>query len=198
MDELLLRRAQGGEEEAFERLMTDVEPLVWRVCWHYLGDRENAADCGQESMIRIWRGLNAYRGDCAFESWIYRIAANCCLDFLRKRKRDRSVSLEPMREQGFDPADEGPGTEEQAIASDQHARVRAAIARLPEEQQEALVWTQLEGRSYEDTARILGISEGTVKSRVNRARARLKEFLSEEAELSGKSGVQRDERRARS
>ena len=198
MDELLLRRAQGGEEEAFEKLMTDVEPLVWRVCWHYLGDRENAADCGQESMIRIWRGLNAYRGDCAFESWVYRIAANCCLDFLRKRKRDRSVSLEPLREQGFDPADEGPGTEEQAIAADQHSRVRAAIARLPEEQQEALVWTQLEGRSYEDTARILGISEGTVKSRVNRARARLKEFLSEGTELLGKNGVQRDERRARS
>ncbi len=197
MDELLLRRAREGDADAFERLMTDLEPLVWRVCWHYTGHREDASDCGQEAMLRIWRGLNSYRYDCAFETWVYRIAANCCLDFLRRKKRDRSVSIEPLREEGFDPPDPDAGTEDRVVTEDRHSRIRQAIADLPEDQREALVLTQLEGRSYEEAARLLGTREGTVKSRINRARARLKEILSDERELSPISGVQRKERRSR-
>ena len=179
MDELLLRRAQRGDPDAFEQLMTPLEKMIWRVCWHYTGDREAASDCGQDAMVRIWQGIGKYRGDCAFETWVYRVAANCCMDFLRKKKRDRSESIEPLREQGFDPADPKAGTEEQVVAADEHARLREGIAELPEEQREALVLTQLEGMSYQDTAALLQVSEGTVKSRVNRAKARLKERLTE-------------------
>ena len=197
MDELLLKRARDGDPEAFEKLIADLEPLVWRVCWHYTGNREDASDCGQESMIKIWRSLSQYRGDCAFETWVYRIAASCSLDFLRKKKRERAESIEPMREQGFDPPDETPGTEEQVVAADRHARIRAAIVMLPEEQRDALVLTQLEGKSYEAAARLLGINEGTIKSRVNRARSRLKELFSEERELSSKASVQNSKDRGR-
>ena len=197
MDELLLRKAQRGDPEAFGRLMEPLEQLVWRVCWHYTGDREASSDCGQEAMIRIWRALDSYRGDCAFESWVYRIAANCCMDWLRKKKRDRSVSMEPMRDQGFDPADTSPGTEAQVIAKDERRRLREAIALLPEDQREALVLTQLERMSYEEAARMLDVSEGTVKSRVNRAKARLKEILISEGELSSPADVKKDERRSR-
>ena len=198
MDELLLRRAQSGDPEAFERLMEPLEQLVWRVCWHYTGNREAAEDCGQEAMIRIWRNLANYRGECALESWVYRIAANCCMDWLRKKKRDQSVSMEPMVEQGFDPADDAPGTEAQVVAKDERQRLREAIARLPDDQREALILTQLEKVSYEETAQALGVSEGTVKSRVNRAKARLKEILSAERELSPPGNVKKDERRPRS
>ena len=198
MDELLLRRAQRGDPGAFEELIGPLEQLVWRVCWHYTGSRETAEDCGQEAMLRIWRSLDSYRGDCALESWVYRIAANCCMDYLRKKKRDRSVSVEPLREQGFDPADPSPGTEEQVEAADEHRRLREAIALLPEDQREALILTQLEKVPYEEAARSLGVSEGTVKSRVNRAKARLREILSEEGELSPPGSVKRDERRSRS
>ena len=198
MDELLLRRAQGGDPEAFGQLMEPLEQLVWRVCWHYTGNREAAEDCGQEAMVRIWRSLESYRGECALESWVYRIAANCCMDWLRKKKRDKSVSVEPLREQGFDPADTAPGTEEQVVQEDERRRLREAIAELPEDQREALILTQLEKISYEETARRLGVEEGTVKSRVNRAKARLKEMLSEGRELSPPDGVQKNERRSRS
>ena len=198
MDELLLRRAQSGDPEAFERLMEPLEQLVWRVCWHYTGNREAAEDCGQEAMIRIWRSLGSYRGDCALESWVYRIAANCCMDWLRKKKRDQSVSMEPMVEQGFDPADTSPGTAEQVVAKDERQRLREAISLLPDEQREALILTQLEKVPYERAAEMLGTTEGTVKSRVNRAKARLKEILSEERELSPPGNVQKDERRPRS
>ena len=197
MDELLLRKAQRGDPEAFGRLMEPLEQLVWRVCWHYTGDREASSDCGQEAMIRIWRALNSYRGDCAFESWVFRIAANCCMDWLRKKKRDRSVSIEPMKDQGFDPADTSPGTEAQVIAKDERRRLREAIALLPEDQREALVLTQLERVSYEEAARMLDVSEGTVKSRVNRAKARLKEILTPEGELSSPADVKKGERRSR-
>ena len=189
MDELLLRRAQQGDPEAFGQLMEPMEQLVWRVCWHYTGDREASSDCAQDAMIRIWRGLESYRGDCAFESWVYRIAANCCMDWLRKKKRDRSVSMEPMREQGFDPADTSPGTEDQVIAKDERRRLREAIALLPEDQREALVLTRLERVSYEEAARMLDTTEGTVKSRVNRARKKLCQFLSQNAELFDRSSV---------
>ena len=179
MDELLLRRARNGDAGAFEALLTPLEGRIWRICWHYMGNREDASDCGQETMIRIWRNLGSWRGDCAFESWVYRIAANCCLDALRKKKRDKSVSMEPMAEQGFDPPDPSPGTEEQAVEAEDRTQLRREIAELPEEQREALVLTQLEGMSYQDTAALLQVSEGTVKSRVNRAKARLKERLTE-------------------
>ena len=197
MDELLLRRAQRGDPEAFGQLMEPLEQLVWRVCWHYTGDREASSDCGQDAMIRIWRGLGGYRGDCSFESWVYRIAANCCLDWLRKKKRDRSVSMEPMKEQGFDPADPSPGTEEQVVAKDERSRLREAIALLPEDQREALVLTQLERIPYEEAAGMLNVSEGTVKSRVNRAKARLREILSPDRELSAPADVKKNERRPR-
>ena len=131
MDELLLRKAQHGDPEAFEQLITPLEQLIWRICWHYTGNRESAEDCGQETMIRSWRSLDSYRGDCALESWVYRIAANCCMDYLRKKKRDKSVSMEPMQEHGFDPADPSPGTEEQVVAAEEKKRLREAITLLP-------------------------------------------------------------------
>ena len=198
MDELLLRRAQSGDPEAFEQLIGPLEQLVWRICWHYTGNREAAEDCGQETMIRIWRSLESYRGDCALESWVYRIAANCCMDWLRKKKRDKSVSVEPLQEQGFDPADPSPGTEVQVVAEDEHRRLREAITQLPDEQREALILTQLEKIPYEEAAQMLGVSEGTIKSRVNRAKARLKEILSADGELSPPGDVKRNERRPRS
>ena len=193
MNELLLRRAQQGDAAAFEQLLTPLESRIWRICWHYMGERESASDCAQDAMLRIWRSLPSFRGGCAFESWIYRIAASCCLDALRKKRRDRSESIEPLKDQGFDPADTAPGTEDKAVAADEHRRLREAIACLPEDQREALVLTQLEGVPYEEAARMLGTTEGTVKSRVNRAKAKLKEILAGPGELSPPGSVQQSE-----
>ena len=105
--------------------------------------------------------------------------------------------MEPIRDQGFDPADTSPGTEAQVIAKDERRRLREAIALLPEDQREALVLTQLERVSYEKAAQMLDVSEGTVKSRVNRAKARLKELLTSEEELPAATDVKKDERGVR-
>ena len=105
MDELLLRRAQGGDPEAFGQLMEPLEQLVWRVCWHYTGNREVAEDCGQEAMVRIWRSLESYRGECALESWVYRIAANCCIaEYKAPNKKPRPGQVrehDRLRAMGF-------------------------------------------------------------------------------------------------
>ena len=198
MDELLLRRAQQGDPEAFESLMEDFESLVWRICWHYTGNREDASDCGQEAMIRIWRSLPSFRSDCAFQTWVYRLTANCCLDMLRRRKRGNCIPLDSLQDEGFDPPDPSPGPEAQALYQEEQDQLRQAIARLPDEQRDALVLTQLEGMAYAEAALMLGVTEGTVKSRVNRARARLKEYLAEKSELSEPNSVQKKERRDRS
>ena len=193
MDELLIRRAQQGSPEAFDTLMGDLESLVWRVCWHVTGNREDASDCGQEAMLKIWRNLPSFRFDCAFESWVYRIASNCALDLLRKRKRESLTSLEPLREQGFDPPDPTPGTEERVLQEEEKREIREAIAALPEDQRDALILTQLEKKSYAEAASLLDTTEGTVKSRVNRARAKLKEFLRSKGEPAGSESVKRSE-----
>jgi len=192
MDELLLKRAQKGDPAAFEKMMADLESMIWRICWHYTGNQEDASDCAQEAMLKIWRSLSSFRFDCSFETWTYRIAANCCLDFLRKARRNVHVSLEPLADQGFDPPDPGPGPEETVLRKDEHARLRQAIARLPEDQRDALVLTQLEGKSYEEVSRMLETSEGTVKSRVSRARNRLRELFSGKEEPFPRKNVQRD------
>lgn len=188
----LIARARSGDPEAFEALMASRESLVWRVCWHYTGNREDAADCGQETMLRLWRSLDSFRFECSFDTWVYRVASSCCLDFLRKAGRRKTISLEPLAEAGFDPPDAAPGTEEQALRRDEHARIRQAILDLPEEQRDALLLTQLEGKSYGEAAQLLEVSEGTVKSRVSRARDRLK-FLFSSGEPSPEPYVQKKE-----
>ena len=123
--------------------------------------------------------LKDYKENCSFESWCYRIAANVCLDFLRKRKNDKAESLEPLQEQGYDPPDPGLSPEETVVQSELRSEIREAILDLPPDQRDALGLTQLENKDYSEAALILGVSEGTVKSRVNRAREKLRNKLSD-------------------
>lgn len=196
MDDILLNAARKGDSGAFEKLITPYEDRVWRICWHYTGNRQDAMDCAQETMIRAWRGLPGFRGDCSIETWLYRIAASCCTDFRRKKVRDQSESIEPLKEQGFDPADEKPGTEETVILQEDHERLRNAIADLPEEQREALILTQLEGLDYDTVSGLLQIPSGTLRSRVNRAKEKIKKMLTD-TELFSTPGVKQNERSAK-
>ena len=177
MDSLLLQRARNGDPSSVEQLLTPVEGLVWRVCWHFTGNRADAEDCAQEAMVRIWRSLKDFRESCSFESWCYRIAANVCADLFRKRKNAGTESLEPLLEQGCDPPDPGPGPEQAVLRKEENEELRQAIRELPPEQRDALILTQLEHRDYSEAAGILNVSEGTVKSRVSRARERLRKCL---------------------
>ena len=194
MDELTLRRAQKGDAQAFEALMTPYEPMLWRVCWHYTGHTEDARDCAQEALLKAWRSISAYRQDCSLESWLYRVCASVCVDFLRRRKRSDAVPLSAMQEEGFDPADPSPAPDEGLIARQQREALRGAIAQLPEDMRTVLILYALEKKRYEDIAAITGTAVGTVKSRLSRARQRLQEILAER-EQSGDPAVQQSKRR---
>ena len=190
MDELNLRRAQKGDQKAFEALVTPYEAMIWRVCWHYTGHTEDARDCAQEALLKAWRSIGAYRRDCALESWLYRICASVCLDFLRARKRTQTEPLE----EDFDQPDPVPPPDEQAMQRQQREELRRAISQLPDDMRTVLLLYALEKKRYEEIAEITGTAVGTVKSRLSRARDRLQEILSER-EQSGKIIVQQSRRR---
>ena len=105
--------------------------MLWRVCWHYTQHREDARDCVQEAMLKAWRALPQYRGDCSLETWLYRIAASCCLDLLRKQRRTPAASAEQLAEEGFDPPDPSPQPEEELQRRDERAELQNALAALP-------------------------------------------------------------------
>jgi RNA polymerase sigma-70 factor, ECF subfamily len=178
MDELTLRRAKDGDSEAFEALVTPYERMIWRLCWRYVRHDADAQDCVQETMLKAWRQLPQYRGECSVESWLYRICVSCCLDFLRRRGNRNHESVDVMTDLGLDPVSPEPQPEEKVLAEAEKQEIHEAISDLPQTMQEVLVLNVLEGRSYEDTAALIGISIGTVKSRLNRARQKLQEKFS--------------------
>lgn len=196
MDELLLRRAQRGDSAAFEALVTPHEGMLWRICWRYMRNSEDAADCLQETMLKAWRTLPSFRGSGDLEAWLYRVCATCCLDALRRRKRTEADSVEVLHEAGYDPADGAPLPEEAVQQREEQQALRMAMDELAPEMREALVLSVLEGRSYEDVARLTGASLGTVKSRINRARGKLLEKMTRWREHPVAGSVRKDGGRA--
>lgn len=179
-DEFTLRRAQKGDAQAFEQLVTPHEQMLWRVCWHYTHHQEDAADCLQETMLKAWRAIKTYRGECSLSTWLYRIASTVCLDFLRKQKRlPETESADAMAEEGFTPVDNSPTPDEAVIKAESTDNIRAAIDALPGDMRAVIILYALQGLGYEEIAAAMQTSVGTVKSRLNRARQKIAKFLAD-------------------
>ena len=180
MDEIILRRAQKGDARAFEELIGPYEQMVWRVCWHYVPHRENALDCAQEAMLKAWRAIKSYRGECSLSSWLYRIASTVCLDFLRKQKRlPQTESADELAEEGFSPVDESPTPDEAILKAESADSIRAAIDSLPGDMRTVIILYALQGLPYEEIADTMNTSVGTVKSRISRARQKIAKYLTD-------------------
>ena len=182
MDELsILRRAAAGDADAFELLVRSHQEQVYRLCLRMLTDPEDAQDAAQESFLKAWRSLPGFRCDSAFSTWLYRLTANICLDMLRSRKRRATVPLTQTDADGAEFALSVPdpaATPEQALLEkDTQARLAAALARLDPEQRQLIALRIDAELSYERIAELLDIKEGTVKSRLSRARERLRRLL---------------------
>ncbi|MDQ3963066.1 MAG: RNA polymerase sigma factor [Actinomycetota bacterium] len=165
-DPQLVRAARDGDLAAFEELVRGSQADVWRLCFHLLGDRSLAEDVAQDAFVRAYRFLSRYRGDSKFSTWLFSIVRNCCLDELRRLARRRNVAeavrAEPTR-----------ATHESSVRME----VSDALGELSVELREPVVLIDMFGESYKQAARILGVPEGTVKSRVHRARALLARSL---------------------
>lgn len=180
-DELLIRRAQSGDEGAFEQLLLAHQKGVYNLCLRMAGNPDDALDLSQEAFIRAWRALGQYQFDAAFSTWLFRLTSNVCIDFLRRQKRQQHMSLtvtdddEPGEE--FTLPDPAPGPEEQAVHNERRQAVARAMAALPEDYRAVMQLRAVEELSYEQIAEILDIKVGTVKSRLARARTQLRKIL---------------------
>ncbi len=195
-DELMVARAKRGDAAAFEALVGPHERLIYLTCLKLMGNEQDAGDCAQEALLRAYRAMASYRSEASLTTWLYRIAYNICLDALRKRKRIAAESLEALSEDGFTPEDKGQTPYAALEQKERMAALKRAIDILPEDMRTVLLLSQVEDMGYEKIAEILDTPVGTVKSRINRARLKLKEILSENAELFPSVPVQRNERRA--
>ena len=180
-DELLIRRAQSGDEGAFEQLLLAHQKSVYNLCLRMAGNPDDALDLSQEAFIRAWRALGQYQFDAAFSTWLFRLTSNVCIDFLRRQKRQQHMSLtvtdddEPGEE--FTVPDPAPGPEEQAVHNERRQAVARAMAALPEDYRAVMQLRAVEELSYEQIAEILDIKVGTVKARLARARTQLRKIL---------------------
>lgn len=184
----IIRSVLRGNVNDFEKLVTAHEKNVYNIALRMVGDPDDAADMTQETFIKAYRALSGFRGDSKFSSWLYRIASNVCLDFLRSRSRHPQVSLSTVDEDGQAPVelpDMRQNPEEQLMKKLGMEAVRRGLEQLPEQQRQMLVLRELGGLSYAELAQTLGLEEGTVKSRIFRARKRLCALLLCDGNISG-------------
>ena len=191
----LVERAKNGDDEAFSEIVLHYEKFVYNTACRALsaGGRsvDGADDIAQSAFIKAWRNLHLFRGECTFSTWIYRITVNTARDVLRYESRRGTVSL--VKE--TDDEEEGsewdvPVTSGDTVPEDAMERkeaiiaVRRAIEELPEDQRQVIVLRDLHELSYQEIGEMLGLEPGTVRSRINRGRQKLKNIL-ENGNFSG-------------
>lgn len=182
-----IQRAKSGDNEAFSELVEEFERFVYNTACRVLSASglplESADDIAQDAFIKAWRNLSAFRGDCSFSTWLFRITVNTARDSIRASSRRAAVSLtknddENDTEEWDVPVTSGDAVPEDSILKkEQILGIRRAIESLPEEQRQVIVMRDIHELSYQTIADTLGLGLGTVKSRINRGRANLKVLL---------------------
>jgi len=167
-------RADITEPASFEALVHTYERRVYNLACQMLGDREEARDAMQEIFLRVHQHLDSFRFEAKFSTWLYRLAMNHLLNYRRAWLRTRFERLDDIiAAKRREPAAVGPEPERQLLEREETEAVRRAIAKLPSKLRAALVLKDLHGLSYTEIAGVLGITEGTVASRLNAARSTL-------------------------
>ncbi|WP_374238278.1 RNA polymerase sigma factor SigM [Actinoplanes sp. DH11] len=170
-DAELIRAHVAGEPDAFAELVRRHRDRLWAVALRTVGDREEAADALQDALLNAHRNAARFRGDSAVTTWLHRIVVNACLDRLRRRQAHPTVPLPDGNRDDDRPS----APEPVAPAPDQDTVlvVRDALAALPVEQRSAIILVDVQGYPVTEAAEMLGVAEGTVKSRCARGRARM-------------------------
>jgi RNA polymerase sigma-70 factor (ECF subfamily) len=168
----LVTRAQNGDRNAFSELVRTHSQGVLNVIYRMCGSMQVAEDAAQETFIQAWLRLPSYRPKSSLRNWLYRIAVNTAIDMLRKEKRILPGEIEDLNL-----ADSQPGPEAIVASSERTELVQNAVLALPDASRAVLVLREFEGLSYQEISESLEIPVGTVMSRLNYARKRLKENL---------------------
>ncbi|MCB0044090.1 MAG: sigma-70 family RNA polymerase sigma factor [Caldilineaceae bacterium] len=184
-EEAIIQQALHDDINAFNRLVETYERLAYSVAYRMLQNQEQATDAVQESFIKAFRALKTFRGG-SFKSWLMRIVTNTCYDTLRARKRQNTDNLNDLAESDehapyFIDRAESPG--EYAERMELNRLIDQAIATLPEDQRIVILLCDVHGYAYEEICEITGVPMGTVKSRISRARGKLRDYLLANPEL---------------
>ena len=173
----LIRRARRGDQGAFRALVETHQAMVYRLAYRLTGSPEDAADLTQEVFLRLWRGLEGFQGRSALSTWLYRLTSNAAVDLLRREGRRSALPLETGEGEALQIPDPGPTPEGALERQEEREAVRRGLAALSPDHRQVLLLRELEGLSYREIARELGLEEGTVKSRIARARLALRAEL---------------------
>ena len=177
----LIKRAAGGDDTAFEQLVNQYQKAVYNLAYRMCGNADDAFDLSQEAFLNAWKGLKGFQFQSSFSTWLYRLTSNVCLSYLRSKKRKSAVSLvfldDEEEEQEWEIADSAPLPEEQTISKEERRQVESALNSLEVEYREALTLSVYSGLSYQQIAEIQGVQEGTVKSRIFRAREKIRRII---------------------
>lgn len=181
-EQALIARLRRRESEAFNELVRLYQHRVFGLLLRMVGQPDEAEELAQEVFVNVYRGLDAFRGDAPLRTWIFRIATNQAknrIKYLSRRRAGLQESLhDQLDERGFQPLGEPVSRPDRAAEGAEMERVvSAALASLDAEHREVLVLRDIEGLSYEELAAVLGLAEGTVKSRLFRARYALKQRI---------------------
>lgn len=181
----LIENAIDGNSEAFGELVALYEKKIYSFALGMLSDPDDAFDVSQDTFLKAYRSLGTFKGESSFYTWLYAICRNCCYDYIKQRTRriKRNVSLSEYENDDDGVAVEIPDTSSQPdIILERNQAIELitqAVASLPEKHREIIVLRDFEDLSYEQIAAVLDISEGTVKSRLNRARVKLQALLAD-------------------
>lgn len=188
----LIARAQSTQLEAFNHLVSRHQNAVYSVALRYMRAPDLADDVTQDTFLRAYRSIDTFNNNngIGFRSWLLRIAANRALDVLRAQKRRPAGSLDAAiddEDSNWSPEDPGETPLEFAERGDLAQHLERALGRLSPDQRIVVILSDIQGHSYDEIAEMIGVAPGTVKSRLHRARARLRDILQETGELSGAS-----------
>ncbi len=182
-DHELIEATKQGDEAAFAEIVNRYRNPITNYLYRFLNDYEEAVDLAQETFVRVYFAIARYHTEYAFSTYIYRIATNLAISEIRKRKRQKLVSLTGLFQfdnedaKDFQPPDEKPLADDNLIESEQAQTIARAIATLPEKYRAPIVLRDVEGKTYDEIGEILQLGLGTTKSRISRARGLLKEKL---------------------
>lgn len=197
-EKILVSRAKRGELQAFEALVTAYEHRVFALALRSSGNEHDARDIVQEVFLRVYRSLHSFRGDSGFSTWIYRITMNICVDFARRGAS--GPQTDPMEGEGqkshsLPDSDVSHQPEAAAEAAELRDEIRAALSELSEEHRAIVLLRDVSGLTYDEIARALQLTEGTVKSRLARARKSLREILIRRGNIVSPSASKQEEGR---
>ena len=188
--------ARNGDQESFEKLVRLYEKRVFSLTSRMCRNSADAEEAVQEAFLAAWQALPAFRGDASFATWLYRLVSNACVDILRREGRHQVMAGPSLddEESSPEPPDKSPSPHALAERAELRRQIEAGLAALPPEYRQVLILREIHQCTYDEIAQICSIDLGTVKSRINRGRKRLRKILLESGNFSAAGASKKTEK----